>query len=74
MNINSFLCNKSDNNKSVTTTAFVVGVIICNFKFLVSGMTIMGVQFSSLSGVEYGAALAALGGVYILRRKHEGDK
>ena len=50
-------------------TAFVLGFVIVNAKLIMSGMTIGSVQISPFSGTEYAAALAALGAVYVMRRK-----
>ena len=53
---------------SLTAVAFAVGFVICNVKLLLSGLTIGGIAFGAFSGSEYGVAIAALGGVYVLRR------
>jgi hypothetical protein len=63
-----FLLRDTAGKKSTTLTAFVLGFITVNIKLLASGLTIAGYQMSAFSGVDYAAALAALGGVYILRR------
>lgn len=54
---------------SVTLTAFVIGFLVCTFKLLVSGLKTDIITFEQFSGVDYGAALAALGGIYVLRKK-----
>lgn len=75
MDISKFLIKNTDGNKSVTMTMFVLGFLIVNFKLLVSGASAFGINFGSFSGVEYGAALAALGGIYTLRKaQHEKKK
>ena len=40
-----------------------------NAKLLLSGTTVGSVVLSPFSGGEYAAAIAALGGVYVLRRQ-----
>ena len=50
-------------------TAFVVGFVVCNLKLLLSGMTIGDFTITPFTGSEYSMAIAALGGVYVLRRK-----
>ena len=62
------LIKDSSGKKSVTMTAFVVGCIVCNVKLLLGGMTIGGLTVAAFTGGEYAAAVAALGGVYTLRR------
>lgn len=68
MKFNDFLIKKNDGNPSVTMTAFVLGFVVVNIKLLISGMTIGGLSMAVFSGVEYAAAVAALGTVYVLRR------
>lgn len=54
---------------SVTLTAFVIGFAIVNIKLFLSGMTLSSwLKFESFSGVDYSAAIAALGGVYVMRK------
>ena len=65
----------SEGNPSITTTAFFLGFLVVNLKLLAAGLEITDkFKFSQFSGVEYGAALAALGGVYILRKNKPVDK
>lgn len=71
MKFESFLIRDTSGKKSLTATAFVLGFIVVNAKFLVSGLTIAGFTMAALSGVEYAAAIAGLGAVYVLRRKKE---
>jgi len=68
MDISKLLLKDSSGKKSATMTAFVLGFIVVNLKFLFSGMTIHGFVIAPLSGVEYAAAVGALGSIYILRR------
>lgn len=63
----------SDGKKSLTATLFVIGFLAATIKLLVGGLTIVGVTMAPFSGVEYGACLAALGGIYVVRRKNEKD-
>jgi hypothetical protein len=67
--VNKFLIKNSDGKKSVTMTAFVLGVVVVNLKLILSGLTIGGLTITPFSGVEYAAALTALGAVYVLRRQ-----
>lgn len=54
---------------SYTLTAFVIGFAIVNIKLLLSGVEIMDkFKMSEFSGVDYAAAIAALGSVYVLRK------
>jgi hypothetical protein len=64
---------KDENGKeSATLTMFVVGFIAATAKLLLSGVTIAGLTIVPFSGVEYSAAVAALGGVYMLRKRDKG--
>jgi hypothetical protein len=63
------LLKDSDGKRSVTMTAFVLGFIIVNLKLMLSGLTIKGISLGVFTGSEYSLAIAALGGVYVLRRK-----
>lgn len=66
--INKMLIKNSDGKKSVTMTAFVLGFAIVNLKLIMSGMTIGGLVLAPFSGVEYAAAMTALGAIYVMRR------
>jgi hypothetical protein len=68
MKLESFLLTDTSGKKSTTLTAFVLGFITVNVKLLISGLTIGGYTMSNFSGVDYSAALASLGAIYVLRR------
>ena len=63
-----FLLSDSSGKKSTTVTIFIIGSIVCIAKLAVSGLTIGSITLPEFSGAEFGMALAALGGVYVLRR------
>lgn len=64
----------SSGKRSITMSAFVVGFLVVNAKLLLSGVTIAGFTMTPFTGSEYSMAVAALGGVYIMRRnKQEGE-
>lgn len=67
-----FLITDQNGNKSTTLTAFVLGFIVVNAKLLISGLTIGGYTMANFTGVDYSAAIAALGAVYVMRRSTEG--
>jgi len=69
--LEKFLLRDTRGNKSTTLTAFVIGFIVVNAKLLISGLTIAGYQMEAFNGVDYSAAIAALGGVYVMRRSGE---
>jgi hypothetical protein len=71
--LDKFLLRDTKGKKSVTVTAFIIGFIIVNFKLLFSGVTIGEITLSTFSGVDYGAALAALGAIYVMRRTSQKD-
>lgn len=64
-----FLLKDNNGNPSYTTTAFVMGLLVVNAKFLLAGVEIQGFKMAALSGVEYAAALAAVGALYNMRAK-----
>lgn len=68
MNINKILIKDSSGEPSVTMTAFVVGFVTVNLKLLISGLTIGSYTMSTFTGVDYSAAVAALGAIYVMRR------
>lgn len=54
---------------SYTVTAFITGFFIINFKLLFSGINITDkIKMSDFNGVDYAAGVAALGGIYVLRK------
>jgi hypothetical protein len=64
---------------SVTLSAFIVGFVVCTGKLLLSGIKVTDIiTFEQFSGVDYSAALAALGAIYVMRKrdsiKKDGDK
>jgi hypothetical protein len=66
--MDKFLLKDSSGKKSTTMTAFVLGFIVVNAKLLLSGMTLGGLELAPFTGVEYAAAVSALGAIYVLRR------
>ena len=61
-------------NKSTTVTAFILGFVVVNVKLLASGLTLAGYEMSTFSGVDYAAAMGALGAIYVMRRTSSKDK
>ena len=59
----------NSNKPSVTTTMFVIGFIVATIKLLISGLSIGGFKASDFTGVDYGAAIAALGGIYTIHKQ-----
>ena len=66
--LDKILLRDTQGNKSVTVTAFVLGFVVVNLKLLASGLTLAGYEMSAFTGVDYAAAIGALGTVYVLRR------
>jgi len=58
--------------KSVTVTLLVATWIVGAFKVLFSGMTILGMTFGQFSGVDFGALLTSVAGIYGWR-KHQSN-
>ena len=67
------LMKDSSGKKSVTMTAFVIGFIVCNIKLLFAGLTVGDFSLAAFTGSEYGIAIAALGSIYVLRRRNNND-
>ena len=68
MNIKSFFVSDNNGDKSVTTTAFIIGFVVLCAKLILSGVKIYGITFSAFTGSEFGIGIAALGGIYTLRQ------
>lgn len=66
-----YLKDPKNGKPSVTLTIFVIGAIVSLLKLLMSGFTIGGLAMSPFTGVDFAAAIAALGGVYTLRRNQD---
>jgi len=66
--MSSLFIKDSKGEKSITATAFMVSIIVCNIKLLLSGLTLFGFSFALFTGAQYALALAAAGGIYSLRR------
>ena len=60
--------NVKTGKPSYTLTAFMVGILVVNVKLAISGIEVGGVKMSDFSGVDYAAAIAALGGIYSLNK------
>lgn len=69
-----FLLTDTSGKKSATLTAFVVGFTVVNLKLIFSGMAFGGLTLTAFTGAEYAAGLAALGGIYVLRRATNPNK
>jgi hypothetical protein len=61
--------NVKTGQPSYILTAFISGIFIVNTKLLLSGLQIVDVKMSDFSGVDYAAAIAALGGIYTLNKQ-----
>lgn len=53
---------------SVTLTFFTVGFLVALFKLVFSGVQFGGVVLSPFTGVDFAAAVGALGAIYAMRR------
>jgi len=67
-----FLLDPKTGEPSVTLTAFVLGFVVATLKLLLSGVTLGGLTLSPFSGVDYAAAIVAVGGIYVMRRANKG--
>lgn len=66
--MNIWITDPKTKEPSVTLTAFVVGFLVCLFKLLSSGIAISDFHLAVFSGVDFAAAITALGGVYSLKQ------
>lgn len=71
--LDKILIKDTSGKKSLTATAFLIGFLLVNAKLILAGTSIGSVVISPFSGGEYAAAIAALGGVYVLRRQAPTD-
>jgi len=69
--IQKFLFRDSSGKKSLTATVFIWGAAVVNIKLALSGLVVLGTKFPDFTGGDYGMALAALGGIYVMRRSTE---
>jgi len=53
---------------SYTVTAFVIGFFVVNLKLIISGITVGSIMMSEFTGIDYAAAVAALGTIYVMRK------
>ena len=60
-------------NPSLTRTLYAMGFAVACFKLMVAGMTLGSFKMSPFSGVDFGAVISALGGIYHLG-KTQADK
>ena len=60
--------NSKTGKPSYTLTIFLIGGLVINIKLLLSGITICGYTSSVFTGVDYSAAMAAIGGIYSLNK------
>ena len=74
--INLFLLtNAVTNKKSYTTTMMVYGFAIINLKLLFSGIQLTNdIKLDTFSGVDYAAAIAAIGGVHLWANNQDNKK
>ena len=63
-----YLRDPHSGRDSVTLTAFLIGFVVCITKLALAGMTIEGTTFSPFSGVDFAAAVGALGAIYGYRK------
>ena len=56
------------NKSSVTITAFALGFVVATVKLFLSGNEFGGLRFGEFTGSDFGVVVAALGGIYTLRR------
>lgn len=56
---------------SVTLTAFMTGYAVCLLKLIFSGVAFKAITISPFSGVEFAAAVGALGSIYVLKRRQD---
>lgn len=70
MNVPAFIDTKTG-KPSYTLTMLVIGFAVVNFKLLFSGVQLTEtIKLDSFSGTDYGASMAALGGIYTWRKNN----
>jgi hypothetical protein len=72
--MNIFLKDKNG-EPSATLTMFVTGCIVVFAKLIFSGIQLTdSIKLTQFTGIEFAAAIAALGGVYTLRKNNKSEK
>jgi hypothetical protein len=71
MKVRIYLRDPKSGKDSVTLTAFIIGFVVCLAKLALAGMTIRGIDFAPFSGVDFAAAVGALGAIYGYRKMSE---
>jgi hypothetical protein len=66
-----YLKDPKTGEESVTLTVFVTGVLVSTLKLLTSGLSIGTVVLQPFTGVDYAAAIGALGAIYVMRRNSD---
>ncbi len=62
--------NVKTGQPSYTLTMTIVGFLVINVKLLFSGIEVMDkFKMSDFSGVDYAAALSAIGGIHVFNKK-----
>jgi len=74
MKVSNFFIEDSSGKKSATATVFLIGAVVVTLKLLFSGITVGSITLDKFSGVDFGAAIGALGGIYTLRRSTSNKK
>lgn len=66
--MNKFFIKDSSGKKSITATAFFIGMLIANAKLLLSGVIVGKVSLGTMAGADYALIMGSLGTIYSLRR------
>jgi len=69
-----YLKEPNSGRESVTLTVFLLGFVVCTAKLLLSGIKTNIIVFEQFSGMDYGAALSALGAIYVIRKHTKANK
>ncbi len=68
-----FIKDPKTGKKSVTLTAFVVGLLVANVKLLLSGVSVGSFVMSPFSGMDFAAVVGAVGAIYAARKHTDKD-
>lgn len=66
--MNLYLKDPNTGKPSAPLTMFIIGMVISCLKLAVAGMMIKGFSMSPFTGVDFAAAVGALGTVYVLHK------
>lgn len=69
-----YLNDPGTKQPSVSLTMFVLGFVVATLKLLTSGLVIHGFNLGVFTGVDFAAAVGAVGAVYAARKQTQANQ